>query len=196
MGKCQMRNKFLFACIFLTIILFTAGCLTSSPVVNIPPTIATQIPTNPQKDLGEAINYSAIRIFSPDPVKTNTSYIAKIALNGEHAKQLLAYGGIIDDTAGRLHSCPKGSSDCYHPAVVIRYGAVPFTIEVDEETGKIFQVFAGVPDYPNPYAATPGLYRIQNTTDNTVSVYNNATLIMIYNATSFVYLKEPGNGTL
>jgi hypothetical protein len=151
--------------------------------------------TTPQKDLSEAINYSDIRLFAPDPVKTNTSYIAKIALNDEHAKQLLAHGGIIDDTAGRLHSCPKGSSDCYHPAVVIRYGVVPFTIEVDEDTGKIFRVFAGVPDYPNPYTATPGLYRIQNTTDNTVSVYNNTTLIMIYNATSFMYLREPGNGT-
>jgi len=190
-----MRKKFLFACICLTIILFTAGCLTSSPVGNTSPTIAPQTPTSTPDDLGTTINYSDIRLFAPDPVKTNTSYIAKIALNDEHAKQLLAHGGIIDATAGRLHSCPKGSSDCYHPAVVIRYGAVPFTIEVDEDTGKIFRVFAGVPDYPNPYTATPGLYRIQNTTDNTVSVYNNTTLIMIYNATSFVYLKEPGNGT-
>ena len=72
---------------------------------------------------------------------------------------------------------------------------MPFTIEVDKETGKIFRVFAGVPDYPDPYAATPGLYRIQNTMADTVSVYNNTTLVMIDNATSFVYLKEPGNKT-
>jgi hypothetical protein len=64
---------------------------------------------------------------------------------------------------------------------------------VDEDTGTVSRVFADIAAYPEPYTKTLRLYR--NSTDNTVSVYNDTLLIMTYNDTAFVYLrdlKEPG----
>lgn len=179
--------------LFILFIIFT-GCITNTPFTNsthpFPPTMTT----NQSPEQASSFNYSDIRLFSPDPIKTNVSYIAKIALNDEHAKELLMHGGIIDDRAGRFHSCPKGAVQCYYPTLVIRYGVIPFYIEVDEDTGKIAHVDAQVADYPDRYSKTLGLYRTRNSTDNTVSVYNDTTLIMTYNDSSFVYLKELGEG--
>ena len=187
-----MMNKPFF---FLLIILFTSGCITNTPVANSTHPFTATITTNPSPEQESGINYSEVRLFLTDPIKTNVSYIAKIALNDEHAKELLKHGGIIDERAGSFRSCPQGAVQCFYPTLVIRYGVIPFYIEVDEDTGKVAHVDAQVADYPDRYSKTLGLYRARNNTDNTVNVFNDTTLIMTYNDTSFVYLKdlkEPG----
>jgi len=148
-------------------------------------TITYQSEQSPEEEFG--LTYSEVPLFLVDPIETNISYIARIALQDKHAKELLRHGGIIDPSAGLMHSCPKLATRCYWPTLAIRYGKIPFSIEVDEVAGNIVRADATVPDQPNP-----DKWRIRNKSTGVVSVYINTTLIMTYNASSFIYLKDLG----
>ncbi len=58
--------------LFILFIIFT-GCITNTPFTNsthpFPPTMTT----NQSPEQASSFNYSDIRLFSPDPIKTNVS---------------------------------------------------------------------------------------------------------------------------
>ena len=114
-------------------------------------------------DNGTGVNYSAVPIFSPSPIKTNASYVARIALEDNRVRELLRHGGRINATAGMINpGCPPTMAQpCYLPALIITYGPVTFAFEVDEQTGTVSHAYPYLADYPNQYVSnnTPNYYR-------------------------------------
>lgn len=185
-----MRGIILIFCIIAG--LFIAGCISGTGSTHAPEGSPMGTEKTFAADNGTGVNYSAVPIFSPSPIKTNASYVARIALEDNRVRELLRHGGRINATAGMINpGCPPTMAQpCYLPALIITYGPVTFAFEVDEQTGTVSHAYPYLADYPNQYVSnnTPNYYRVRS--DDTISIYNGTTLVLAYNSTTFIYPED------
>ncbi|WP_292727039.1 hypothetical protein [Methanoculleus sp.] len=137
------------------------------------------------------INVSGIPVATPELIRTNSSYIAGIALGDERARALVRHGGKSESVAVLFHSCPRDDPYCnLNPSLVIRYGEIRFAVTVDETAGTVLGGSALVPNTPDPNKPSPTYYKTRDLSTGTETVYLGDAPIMTYNGTSLLYLNE------